>query len=140
MRSLLLAALMIFAVTHRAPADDKSDTLSKNGPLPLKTPFDEAQAKAAQVAWAKSLGKPSPVEKNSIGMELVLIPPGKFTMGSPASEQNRSADETQVDVTLTKSFSLGKTEVTQGQWRAVMGTTPWTGKEKVREGDNFPVT
>ena len=67
---------------------------------------------------------------NSLGMKLVLIPAGKFRMGSPHGLQ--------VDVTLTKGFYLGKTEVTQGQWRAVMETTPWKGKENVREGDNYP--
>jgi formylglycine-generating enzyme required for sulfatase activity len=61
----------------------------------LTAPFDEAQAKAAQEAWAKSLGKSSPVETNSIGMELVLIPPGKSTMGTPASEMGRMSHEEQ---------------------------------------------
>jgi formylglycine-generating enzyme required for sulfatase activity len=41
-------------------------------------------------------------------------------------------------VTLTKSFHLGRTEVTQGQWKAVMGTTPWKGKEFVKEGGDYP--
>ena len=51
---------------------------------------------------------------NSIGMELIEIPAGKFTMGSPEDEKDHSDDEAQVSVTLTKSFGLGKTEVTQG--------------------------
>jgi formylglycine-generating enzyme required for sulfatase activity len=80
------------------------------------------------------------VEKNTVGMELVLIPPGKFMMGSPASEKDRRDNEEQVAVTLTKVFYIGKEEVTQGQWRTVMGTTPGKGKEHVGNGDNFPVT
>jgi sulfatase modifying factor 1 len=108
--------------------------------LPLTAAFDAAQAKAAQELWAKSVGKSSPVENNSIGMELVLIPPGKFLMGSPASEKNRRDDEQQVEVTLTRAYYLGKTEVTQSQWRAVMGTTPWKGRDFVRDGDNYPAT
>ena len=136
MRSLLLTALLVSTLASFARADDQ---LPKGRLLPL-TPFDERQAKAAQEAWAKSLGKSSPMEKNSIGIELVLIPPGMFTMGSPASENDRFRHETQVDVALTKSFYLGKTEVTQGQWRAVMGTTPWKGKTFVREGDNYAAT
>jgi formylglycine-generating enzyme required for sulfatase activity len=52
---------------------------------------------------------------NSIGMELIEIPAGKFTMGSPEDEKGHEDDEAQVSVTLTKPFSLGKTEVTQGQ-------------------------
>ncbi|MFN9717593.1 MAG: SUMF1/EgtB/PvdO family nonheme iron enzyme [Planctomycetota bacterium] len=64
---------------------------------------------------------------NSIGQELVLIPAGTFLMGSPASEKDRSEDETQHQVTLSTGFYMGRTEVTQGQWRAVMGTEPWKG-------------
>lgn len=108
--------------------------------FPLSAPFEEAEANAAQDAWARSLGKSSRVEKNSIGMELVLIPPGKFIMGSPPSEKDRHEDENQFEVTLTKPFYLAKTEVTQGQWRAVMGTTPWMDQSDLREGDDYPAT
>ena len=52
---------------------------------------------------------------NSIGIELIEIPAGKFTMGSPLKEHHDH--EAQVAVTLTKPFGLGKTEVTQGQWK-----------------------
>ena len=69
---------------------------------------------------------------NTFGMELIEIPAGKFTMGSPAGEKNHQADEEQDAVTLTKPFGLGKTEVTQGQWEQVMGTEPWKGKENVQ--------
>ena len=108
-------------------------------PTALAWPFSAAQAKAAQESLAKSLGK-SVIEKNSLGMELVLIPPGKFTMGSPANEKDRGKDEDQVEVTLTSPFWLGKTEVTQGQWQKIMGTTPWKGENFVKEGPEFAAT
>jgi formylglycine-generating enzyme required for sulfatase activity len=54
----------------------------------------------------------------------VAIPPGTFTMGSPSSEEGRDSDEVQHTVTLTRAFWLQATEVTQGQWEAVMGTNP----------------
>jgi len=66
---------------------------------------------------------------NSIGMELVEISAGTFTMGSPEGEEDRQEDEAQVSVTLTKPFGLGKTEVTQGQWKSVMESEPWKGKD-----------
>ena len=88
---------------------------------------------------AKTPDVPSPIE-NSIGMMLVPIPAGEFMMGSPESEVTRDDHETQHRVTLTKSFHLGRTEVTQGQWKAVMGTTPWKGKENVKEGGDYPAT
>ena len=63
---------------------------------------------------------------NSFGMTFILIPAGTFVMGSPTSELSRNADEVQHSVTLTQSFYLQETEVTQGQWQAVMGSNPST--------------
>ncbi len=57
-------------------------------------------------------------------LEMVWIAPGTFTMGSPSSESGRFDNETQHRVTLTKGYWLGKYEVTQGQWQAVMGNNP----------------
>jgi formylglycine-generating enzyme required for sulfatase activity len=60
-----------------------------------------------------------------LNLEMAYIRPGTFTMGSPASESGRSDDEgPQTQVTLTKSYWLGKTEVTQAQWEALMGNNP----------------
>ena len=56
----------------------------------------------------------------SYGYEMVEIPAGSFTMGSATSESGRDSDETQHKVTLTQSFLLGKTEVTQRLWYRVM--------------------
>ena len=63
--------------------------------------------------------------RNSIGMEFVLIEAGTFAMGSPETEAGRFDDEGPVhQVTLSQPFYLGKYEVTQGQWEAVMGDNP----------------
>jgi formylglycine-generating enzyme required for sulfatase activity len=59
-----------------------------------------------------------------IKLEMALIPAGKFMMGSPETEKNRADDETQHEVTITKPFYIGKYEVTQEQWKAVMGINP----------------
>jgi formylglycine-generating enzyme required for sulfatase activity len=65
---------------------------------------------------------------------MVLIPAGTFTMGSPTSEAGRGSDETQHSVTISKAFFMGKYEVTQKEWVAVMGSNPSNWK-----GDNLPV-
>ncbi|OGR11148.1 MAG: hypothetical protein A2097_04005 [Desulfobacula sp. GWF2_41_7] len=61
---------------------------------------------------------------NSIGMKFIKVPAGTFTMGSPDSEIRRDKNEILHDVTLTQSFYLQSTEVTQQQWFDVMGTYP----------------
>ncbi|MBF0227946.1 MAG: SUMF1/EgtB/PvdO family nonheme iron enzyme [Desulfobacterales bacterium] len=58
---------------------------------------------------------------NSIGQKFVYIKPGTFMMGSPPDEKGRYSNEVQHQVTLTKGFYMQTTEVTQGQWKAVMG-------------------
>ena len=75
-----------------------------------------------------------------LNLAMVWCPPGEFTMGSPPSEKDREDNEDQVEVTLTGGFWLGRTEVTQGQWEAVMGTEPWKGQTYVREGADYPAT
>jgi len=71
-----------------------------------------------------AIAKPEPKITNSIGMTFVYIKPGTFMMGSPSDEQGRFDNETQHQVTLTKGYYMQTTEVTQGQWRAVMGNNP----------------
>ena len=71
-----------------------------------------------------------------VKLEMVLIPAGKFKMGSPESEQARRNDEKQYEVTLTKPFYMGKYEVTQEQWESVMGNNP----SSRTKGAKLPVT
>src|SRR5262249_54085908 len=74
--------------------------------------------------WRQS---PPPHEylPNSIGVQFVRAPPGKFLMGSPDGEKDRADDEgPQHEVEITRPFYLGVCEVTQGQYEKVMGTNP----------------
>ncbi|AEE50007.1 SUMF1/EgtB/PvdO family nonheme iron enzyme [Haliscomenobacter hydrossis] len=59
---------------------------------------------------------------SSIDQNMKLIPGGKFKMGS--NETNAQTDEKPVHEVILNDFYLGKTEVTQEQWRAVMGNDP----------------
>jgi sulfatase modifying factor 1 len=77
---------------------------------------------------------------NTLGMKFNKIPAGTFLMGSPEDEEGRSDHETQHPVTISKPFYMQTTEVTQGQWKEVMGTEPWKGKSFVKEGTNYAAT
>ena len=58
-------------------------------------------------------------------------------MGSPSNEPEHRPDEAQVEVRLTKGFWMGKYEVTQGQWKRLVGEFPQP--QPAGEGDEFPV-
>ncbi len=54
-----------------------------------------------------------------VTLEMVLVPEGTFTMGSPNSEPNRSSDEGPQHQVTVAEFWMGKYPITQAQWRAV---------------------
>jgi len=65
--------------------------------------------------------------------EMVIIPAGSYTRGSENGDENEKPIQR---VTIAKAFAVGKTEVTQGQWKAIMGNNPSGFKNC---GDNCPV-
>jgi formylglycine-generating enzyme required for sulfatase activity len=71
-------------------------------------------------------GLPWRVRDNASQIEMLLVPPGTFMMGcSPSLQYGCNSDENPVhQVTLTRPFYLGRYEVTQAEWTAVMGTNP----------------
>ena len=110
----------------------------KAKPILLEAPFSAEEAKTAQMELAKSLNKPMEAMIDlgkGVKLEMMLIPAGKFVMGSPGSEVGRKDNETQHEVTLTKPFYMGKYEVTQEQWQSVIGSNPSNTK-----GARLPVT
>ena len=108
-------------------------------PAPLAVaPFDAKQARKYQERWARQLGVPVEIT-NSIGMKLVLIPPGEFMMGSPKElieeelkahgddqwyKEHLPGEGPQHRVRITKPFYLGTYLVTQGEYQRVMGDQP----------------
>ena len=73
------------------------------------------------VGFAQAQSAPSKTYVNSLGIEFVLIPAGTFMMGSTSGDPDEKPIH---QVTLSNAFYLGKTEVTQAQWQAIMGTNP----------------
>jgi tetratricopeptide (TPR) repeat protein len=84
--------------------------------LRLECPFSLETARKAQAALARSLKMPEEWS-NSVGMKFRPIPAGTYKK-----------------MTLTKPFWLGVHQVTQEQWRQVMGTTPWKGRSYTIDG------
>lgn len=150
-----------------APATTVSTKIAWQGwpvdaPSPAIAPFDAAQARQHQEAWAKHL-KIEVEYTNSLGMKFVLIPPGEFTMGSTPKEIEAALTEIdpndkywrecvksetpQHKVLLTQPFYLSVNEVTQADYEKVMELNPshfapmGMGKESVAglETSEFPV-
>jgi formylglycine-generating enzyme required for sulfatase activity len=70
---------------------------------------------------------------NGVNIEILAIKGGTFLMGSPANEVGRDDSETQHQVSVS-NFYIGKYEVTQAQWKAIMGNNPSRFK-----GDDLPI-
>ncbi len=129
------------AVAERGPGTDAgtSDPPIITGPglgRERSVGSDDSPADASAESLAASEGVRRELT-NSIGMEFVLVPEGSFRMGSPQSEADREEDEGPVhEVTISQPFYLGKHEVTQGQWKALMSGNPSAFD---RCGDSCPV-
>jgi len=72
----------------------------------------------------KQITLPDELTTEILNMEFVYVAPGSFVMGSPEDEPLRFDDETLHKVELTRGFYIQKTEVTQGQWEAIMYDNP----------------
>ena len=96
----------------------------------------EAQKKLAPLAFLTGEKQVLLDLGNGVTMKLVLIPSGEFMMGSDKGD----SDEKPVQrVRITKPFYMAVTEVTQEQWKAVMGAEPWSGKTYRGRSKDAPV-
>jgi formylglycine-generating enzyme required for sulfatase activity len=126
--------------------------LPPQSPPTASSPFDEDTAKQHQAVWAEFLKEPY-IQTNSIGMKLVLIPPGEFLMGSSGDEvpllvqefrqkgahdwvlDRVPAESPQHRVKIVQPFYLGIYEVRQSEYERVMGLNP----SKHPDNPNLPV-
>jgi formylglycine-generating enzyme required for sulfatase activity len=121
--SLVVYLILVFCISASAEPNDYSESNAKN-----------LQIRAAAEANL-------PIEKtimlsNDANMVFVFIPAGEFEMGSPKTEKKRDGDEGPVhQAKITKSFYMSKYEVTQIQYRAIMGI----GKKCYFNGFDLPV-
>ena len=97
------------------------------------------EVRKAQEAWARYLGRQVEVEDQiapGVKMKFVLVPAGKFLMGSsraelddvkkmyPLAPKDFDDEAPQHEVTITQPFYLGRYHVTQEQWEDLMGNNP----------------
>jgi formylglycine-generating enzyme required for sulfatase activity len=104
----------------------KRQTPELKGVVRLAIPLIELRPPLAMKPATPPSPQPGELPKitNSIGQELVRIPPGTFLMGSPAAEEGRFRDESPHQVELTSAFHMSVTEVTQKQYQAITGQNP----------------
>ena len=90
------------------------------------------------LAWVAGCSPPAPVSPPAAVCPAgyVRIAPGTFLMGSPTGEEGHEDDEFQHSVTITRAYCMKATEVTQGEWQAVMGSNT---SEFKNCGANCPV-
>ncbi len=104
---------------------------------------------ASHTGWTK-VGGDTPTNTstrtftaNGVSFAMVLVEAGTFTMGAtPEQVDPYSSEKPAHQVTLTKDYYMGETEVTQGLWEAVMGQKPtsdgyqWSSTHGL--GANYP--
>jgi len=117
------------------PSDLVIEQESRNVPLSGLASGSRA-AQNRQRDWAIKLGLPLEVKTKKTAIKLRLVPPGKFIMGSPFREEKRNNDEKPHHVVLSQPFYCGKFEISQKEWKQVMGKNPSYFKDS---GENAPV-
>jgi formylglycine-generating enzyme required for sulfatase activity len=145
--ALLLAGAVVFSLFILDGRQDQGTNRAKNNAVTAKSSSSKKDKE-----FAKAAGRPEKEKgtvelpaafTNDIGMKLVRIPAGKFTMGSPKDEKGRDpvdkGSEEQHEVEITKAFYLGVCEVTQKQFKTVMGYNPsyFSTNGKGKAGENY---
>ncbi|MBO4796282.1 MAG: formylglycine-generating enzyme family protein, partial [Verrucomicrobia bacterium] len=117
-----------FIITYTGTLYQSSDAVSWTEVASASSPYVVTLGDKKLFFCAK--GEEGPSENitiplsDTVNLDMIWIEPGTFIMGSPENELGRQSNEIQHQVTLTKGYWLGKYEVTQAQYEAVMGTNP----------------
>ena len=135
-RSIIgIVVLAALAVRFLAPR------LGAEAATPPSMSADQAQGMEVSILPTQQKPEPGrPFTIDEIGLDMRPIPAGSFVMGSPPSEPGHfSNEEPQHPVTLSKGFWLGRTVVTQGEWKVVMGTDLVAQFKKMRPDEANPL-
>lgn len=127
---LIELVFLILLLSGSAEEPDKN-----HADLTKLTSFSDGSSEKLAEQQTMTIDLPN-LPKEAKKLEMVLIKEGSFTMGSSKEELSRTDIEWPLHrVTIAKSFYMGKYEVTQAQWEAVMGRNP----SYFREKPNHPV-
>lgn len=112
------------------PTPTTTPTSSPSSPITEKTPISSPNPSPnANKVQSKSF---SVDLENGVNLDMVYIPSGKFTMGSPPEEKGYEGERPQIKDVSVSAFYMGKYEVTQAQWQAIMGNNPSSFKDNLQ--------
>jgi formylglycine-generating enzyme required for sulfatase activity len=114
-------ALVALAASVAACADTQATSQQPGSSTPANAPTAGATPSGAAPSSSAS------AQTNSLGMEFVPVPAGRFRMGAVDSDREATdAERPAHEVTISEAFDIGRFEVTQAQWEEVMGSNPYT--------------
>ena len=105
-----VALITLLAIAAKLPADQAADATAPPRPEPLDVPDALAQSEEEMKPYIE------PIEHTEATIPMVPIGGGTFTMGSPASEDGRNADEGPQHQVQIDPFWIGKYEITWDQY------------------------
>ena len=123
-----------YTTSRQTVTISEGQTVSISGSLTSSTSSSTANTLSSSGSSLSGNALTIPV-KNGINIEMIKVETGSFNMGATPEMINPDTDEKPVHrVTLTNDYYIGKYEVTQALWQAVMGSNPSGFK-----GDDLPV-
>lgn len=134
--SLVVLVLILIAVLNTKKMNSERMTnrdVYSSPPIITQSRQDDTENRKVREQPAAAEAEKISAFNGHLAIEMVLIPGGTFRMGSDSGEGDD--DEQPVHTVTISAFNIGKTEVTQGQWLAVMGSNP----SYFKKGDNYPV-
>ena len=105
----------------------------------VRSETDESTIVSAMITLIENLAEETILLPGNVPLEMVWCPAETFMMGATNLEQGSyDFEKPQHQVTLTQGFWMGKYELTKLQWTALMGTSPWLGKNYVLNDPDSP--
>ncbi|WP_434685206.1 caspase, EACC1-associated type [Pseudanabaena minima] len=105
------------STTSQTSSPSSIDTPKSSTPSPSPIDTPKLSSPSQPQDFTVDLGK-------NVNLDMVYIPGGKFTMGSPPEEKGNEDERPQIKDVNVSAFYMGKYEVTQAQWQAIMETNP----------------